>query len=237
MKAVKTSIAAFAVLMIGSTAGGWIAQELGHVTAASPTPAGYVAVNPGRIYDSRGPSLTNPRLSGGQQITVSTGLAGATAVGVNITLTATTGPGFVAAWPSGAWPGTSVINSSGVDENVANFLLVPVATDGTFQILTQYSAHIVVDLMGYMAGGTPPGPSGVSGQITGYGPLSTITEVSGTVTNGNGAAVDVRADVHCPNGTVKTDIVFDIPPGQTRGWSVLCDGTFTSGATVEFVLV
>jgi concanavalin A-like lectin/glucanase superfamily protein len=75
---------------------------------------------------------------------------------------------------------------------------------------------------------TPP----TLARITGYGPVSTITEVVGDVTNGTAEPQDVRVYVVCPNRTVETDIVFDIASGDTRGWSVLCPGNFTSGAIV-----
>lgn len=232
-----TTIAAAVAIVISSATGGWLAQRSSPVSAATTIPAGYVALNPGRIYDSRGPTFTSPRLPGGAQVTIYSGQPGASAVGVNLVMTDTVGAGFLTAWPAGDRPLTSVMNSTEAGENIANFLLVPVAADGTFQLYTQNPTHVVVDIMGYMAGGSALVPAGFSGQITGYGPLSTITEVSGTVTNGTSIARDIRADVHCPNGTVKTDLSFNIPAGETRGWSVLCDGSFTSGATVTFVEV
>ena len=87
---------------------------------------------------------------------------------------------------------------------------MPVAANGTFQILTQNSTHIIVDVMGYMAGGSALVPAGFNGQITGYGPGFSITPISGDVTNGTGVAVDIRADVHLPNGTV------EVNPGPGR---------------------
>ena len=239
MSAAKRSAIAIVAIVIGSSVGGWVAQEGGRASAAVQIPAGYVALNPGRIYDSRGSNFTNPRLSAGQQVTIDGGQPGASAVAVNIVMTDTTGAGFITAWPAGERPGTSVMNSSVAGENIANFLLVPVAPDGTFQLFTQNPTHVVVvvDIMGYMAGGSALVPAGFNGAITGYGPASTFTQVSGTVTNGTSAEINVRADVQCPNGTVKTDSTFFMPAGSTRGWSVLCDGVFTSGATVTFVQV
>ena len=237
MSAVKRSAMAAVAIVIGSSIGGWAAQQGGSASAAVQIPAGYVALNPGRIYDSRGPTFTNPRLSTGQQVTIDSGQPGASAVGVNIVMTDTTGAGFITAWPAGTRPGTSVMNSTVAGENIANFLLVPVAPDGTFQLFTQNPTHVVVDIMGYMAGGSALVPAGFNGVITGYGPTSIFTQVSGTVTNGTSAEINVRADVQCPNGTVKTDLTFFMPAGSTRGWSVLCDGVFTSGATVTFVEV
>lgn len=235
MTKTRTTILAAVAIVISSATGGWLAQRAEPVGAAATIPAGYVALNPGRIYDSRGPAFTNPRLPGGAQLTINSGQPGASAAGVNIVMTDTVGAGFLTAWPGGGRPGTSVMNSTEAGENIANFLLVPVAADGTFQLYVQNPTHVVVDVMGYMAGGSAIVPSGFNGQITGYGPSSTITSVVGEVANGTGIVRDLRADVRCPNGTVEIDYIFDIPAGAVRGWSVLCDGVFTSGATVTFI--
>jgi hypothetical protein len=239
----KTFLAA-AAIVISSAFGGWIAQQSGHASAAVQIPAGYVGINPGRIYDSRGPSFTNARLSAGQQVTINSGQPGASAVGVNIVMTDTVGAGFLTAWPSGPRPNTSVINSTNPGENVANFLLIPVAPNGTFQIFTLNPTHIVIDIMGFMAGGSAVAPTGFNGQVTGYQPLGVgttyaYTMVTGDVSNGTSASVDLRADVHCPDGTVSTASVYSIPAGATHGWGpVMCDGSaFSSGASVTFIEV
>lgn len=234
MKRFKPAVAA-ALVIVCSTFGGWLAQRTRSVSADNTVPAGYVALTGGRIFDSRGPTLTSPRLAAGQVVTIRTGVPGATAVGVNITVTDSSQAGYVAAWPSGPWPGTSIINADAAGVTVANFALVPVAADGSFQLLTQNAAHLIVDLSGYIAGGSALVPAGFNGQITGYGPVSTITTVVGEVTNGNGVAKDIRADVRCPNGTVKIDYSFSVAPGATVGWSVICDGAFANGASVSFI--
>jgi hypothetical protein len=154
---------------------------------------------------------------------------------VNITLTETTGPGYVAAWASGAWPGTSIINSSEANESIANFAIIPVAPDGTFQLMTQRPAHLLVDVMGYIAGDSEIIPGGVTPIITGYNPLSSLTFISGNVTNGTAVKLNIRVDVRCPNGTVNFDYVYDLQPGQTKGFEASCTGNFTSGATVSWV--
>jgi hypothetical protein len=232
----RTALAAIAIIA-GSMGGGWIAQHTSLASAAVPIPAGYVAVNPGRIYDSRGPTSTNPPLAAGAQVTINSGQLGASAVGVNIVLTETSGAGFLTAWPSGPRPDTSVINSTAAGETIANFVLVPVAPDGTFQLYTQNPTHVVVDIMGYMAGGSPLVPAGFTGAITAYDSGVTRTTVLGEVTNSTSKALNLRATVRCPNGTAEIAFIFDIPPTGVRGWSVSCEGPFSSGATVSFVEV
>ena len=232
MSTTTRSLMVGVAIVAGSMCGGWLAQQTGAVTAAAPVPAGYVALNPGRIYDSRGPAFTNARLSAGQQLTINTGQAGASAVGVNIVMTDTVGAGFLTAWPSGPRPNTSVMNSTFAGENIANFLLIPVAADGTFQLFTLNPTHVVVDIMGYMAGGSPVTSAGLFGQITFYEPATSTTLVSGNVTNGTSATASIGADILCPNGSVVTITSFDVLAGASRSWSVTCNGAFTSGATV-----
>lgn len=223
-------------VMLVAAMGGFVAQrDDTRAEAAESTPAGYIALSPGRVLDTRPDTRINyfgPKPVGGQVITVP-GVAGASAVAVNITMTETEGGGYLSAWSGqGARPTVSIINSSGPGENIANFAVVPVAADGSFALFTFAGTHIVVDLMGWFPAGAPPVPAGLTATITGYGPLSTITEVSGIVSNGSAIERDVRVDVTCPNGTVQTDHVFDLQPGATAGWSVICDGAFTSGASI-----
>lgn len=177
-----------------------------------------------------------PRPPNGSVITAYPGVAGATAVGVNIALTETAGAGFVTAWAGDVdLPTASSINSTFANENISNFVIVPLAADGTFKLFANSSTHLVVDVMGYFVGGYVAPSAGITGLITGYGPGFSITTVSGTLSNGTGVTVDARADVRCPNGTTETDSVFDIAPGQTLGFQVLCDGVFASGATLVVV--
>lgn len=234
----KKLLTAVAVLTLAA-AGGWIGATSASpvATATDPIPAGYVPLSGGRIFDSRGPSGVAARPAAGTTFTIATGQTGAAAVAVNITMTDTVGPGFVAAWASGGWPGTSIMNSSVAGENIANFAIIPVAADGTFRLLTQQPSHLIVDLMGWLPGNTAFVPSGLTPTITGYGPSSSITQVVGSLSNGTTVIKDARVDVRCPNGTVETDYVFDIPAGATRGWAVYCDGVFTSGATATVIEV
>jgi hypothetical protein len=231
-----TILGIVALLLAGSFAGGWVAQTSGNADANPSSPGGYVTTGPNRIYDSRGPSQNAPRLPAGTPIQIQTGVAGVAAVAVNLTLTRTIGPGWLAAWPSGSFPGTSIMNSTFANQSIANFAILPVAPDGSFLIQLLQPAHVVVDLLGYVPNGNPPPvPSGVTAQITGYGPSFSITSVIGTASNGTFTPQDVRVDVRCPDGTVDYDIVFDLQPGATLGWQVICDGVFRSGASVSVV--
>lgn len=208
---------------------------------ATGNSASFVPINPTRVFDSR----SGPRPAGGSQLTVDTQQSGAVAVAVNITITETQDWGYLTAWPSGGRPDTSVINASGAGQTIANAVVIPVDAHGRFQMWGSTGMHVLVDLMGAFrpaGGGTtppptqPPSSGAVSAVITGYSPLTTITEVSGTVTNGGTSTRSVRIDVDCPGGTTETRPVFNLPAGETRGWSVLCDGSFTSGARIARIV-
>lgn len=225
-----------AALLVAGFAGGIVGGMTTEVGAEPVSSSGYVPVAGIRIYDSRGPAGNAPRLATGQQFTVATGLTGRNAVAVNITLTDTVGPGYVSAWATGPWPGTSIINSSEPNENIANFAVIPVAPDGTFQVFTQQPAHIVVDLLGYYIGGSPLTPPGLTAVVTGYNPRTTITEITGTVSNGTNQTLDLRVELRCPDGTIETKTVRTVPPLETLGFQVECAGLITTGATVERVV-
>lgn len=224
------------MLVAASFAGSFVARSGGVAVADGVAPTGFVAFAPTRVLDTRA-GARPPALS---EVVVHTNLGAVAAVGVNITMTEAAGPGFVTAWDGlSGRPTASVINASAANQTIANYVIVPVLADGSFRLYTNVATHLIVDVMGYFSGAlaSPPPTSALSAVITGYGPLSTITTVSGTVTNGTSTVRDVRMDVRCPNGTVELDTVYDLAPGATLGWSVLCTGSFSSGATVTVVEV
>lgn len=152
---------------------------------------------------------------------------------------------FLTIWPGGTRPTAASLNPSPGQPPTPNAVNVALSSSGTFEIFNEAgTVDIVIDVNGCYTrsslqqlaqrvaalegSSVAPSPSGFSARITGYGPGGSITRVVGDTTSGLSFEEDVRVDVTCPNGNVETDIVFDVPPGQTRGWSVLCDGVFTS---------
>jgi len=231
-------LAAAAMVVLG-TGNGLIPSGESRVTA-QPATSGFVSLNPTRIFNTR--DGNSP--VAGEEMTVRTGISGASAAAISLTMTNTERWGYLTAWASGARPDTSVINVDGPGQTVANYMVVPVTQDGDFQLWTFAGTDVIVDLMGYFtsAGSSPapaPAPApghGVTAVITGYSPGFSITSISGTATNTSGTERSVRVDVTCPNGTTETRSVFGIPSGDTRGWSVICDGVFSSGASIARVV-
>jgi len=174
------------------------------------------------------------------------------ALALNVTAIGATAPTFLTVWPGGTRPTASSLNPVPGQPPTPNGVIAQLSTDGSFAIYNLAGdVDVIVDVVGYYVKSSllniearllalegsdaAPSPSGFSARITGYGPVSTITSVTGDVTNGLNEDAHVRVDITCANGTVKTDTVFNVPPGQTRGFSVLCDGAFTTGATVRTV--
>ena len=80
--------------------------------------------------------------------------AGATAAVVNITVTRTTGPGFVQAAAAGSLQvGTSsVLNVAGPGQSIAGLTIVPLSADGRIDVYTLGGADVLVDLFGWFTG-------------------------------------------------------------------------------------
>ncbi len=135
------------------------------VKLSGASTAGQLHVLPStvRIYDSRptDPPLTVAKgvLANAAERTIDASLGGtaipaegATAAMVNLTVTATTNPGFVALFKNGIpYPGTSSINWTATGTTIANLAVVALddALQFTARAADNCSAHVVVDLIGY----------------------------------------------------------------------------------------
>jgi hypothetical protein len=76
--------------------------------------------------------------------------AGATAVSVNITTTASSGNGYLTAWPCNDRPIASTANMR-TDGAVSNAAQLPLSATGTLCIFAQHATHVVVDVNGWWA--------------------------------------------------------------------------------------
>ena len=73
---------------------------------------------------------------------------GATAVSVNITTTASSGNGYLTAWPCNDRPIASTANMR-TDGAVSNAAQLPLSATGTLCIFAQHATHVVVDVNGW----------------------------------------------------------------------------------------
>ena len=134
-----------------------IADVAGYFTdATAPVDVAglFVPIDPRRILDSR--------FGGAARVAGTTTLVnqvGSTAIAppydmtaavvANLTVTATTEPGYVTTWPHGGpMPTVSNVNSSTADSTVANAAVIPLGAD-SFDLYVQRSTHVIVDVFGY----------------------------------------------------------------------------------------
>jgi hypothetical protein len=131
------------------------------LVSASPTaPGSYVAVPPARLLDTR---LSGGPVAAGASVLLPVAghggvpASGASAVVLNVTVTAPTRPGYVTVWPAGiAQPRTSNLNfTAGL--TVSNLVMVPLGSGGAVQLVNASTgtAQLVADVSGYYLAGTP----------------------------------------------------------------------------------
>lgn len=95
---------------------------------------------PIRVYDSR---RQTGAFAAGEVRKVAVGQNGA--VFVNVTVVDAKAAGFVTAWADGPMPDVSNVNY-GAGQTICNTSWVPVAADGTIQLYTYASCHLLVDV-------------------------------------------------------------------------------------------
>ncbi len=118
-------------------------------------------IQPERILDTR-PGVGQVGYAGSKPDSQSTvelqvsGRAGLPQTGVavavlNVTMTQTDAPGYVAAWPSGSTqPMTSNVNASAAGQTIQNFVMVPVGANGKINLFTLAGTHLIADLVAWL---------------------------------------------------------------------------------------
>ncbi len=103
-----------------------------------------------RVYDSR--TIPAGKLAANEERIVPLGLAGARHGVFNLTLDATEGAGFVAAFAANVvYPGTSSINWSTTNQIIANTVIANVDSLGQIKIRGGANkTHVVIDMIGYL---------------------------------------------------------------------------------------
>jgi hypothetical protein len=204
-----------------------VADVSGYFTQSASS--GYTAVTPQRILDTRhGTGAPTAKLAQNSGLPVA--IAGAasipawvTAVALHVTVTDTSGSGWIAAEPDGAGtPSTSVLDYL-AGQTVSNTVIVPVAADGKIEL---YNGGGVgsVDLIGDVAGYFSPSSSGTYTPVIPY--RSWDSRENGTALAAWGTTTysleTVQGDVEQPQ---------NIPAGAT----VITNITVTNLATAGYV--
>jgi alpha-tubulin suppressor-like RCC1 family protein len=165
-----------------------LADVTGYYVGGAPTAAGaFVPLTPTRVLDTRGPVVRPTTAAVGALTTLPvqvTGQGGVPATGVsavvmNVTVTDTTGVGFVTAYPNtAARPTVSNLNFA-PEQTLANLVTVPVGGDGKvalFNGATTTPVDLLVDVAGYYLGGTPT----VAGTFVSLAPDRVLDTRNGT---------------------------------------------------------
>ena len=169
--------------------------------------SGFSARVPVRVADSRSGLGFPGAIAAGATVRLDVGAAasvppGAVAVALNVTATRTQAAGFVTVFPCAApLPATSNVNTV-AGRDVANEVIVGVATDGSVCVFSNQSTDLVVDLLGVFGSGdrfspiaptrlldsrngVPLAPGEV--RVVGVGPGSRAVAVNLTSTRSAGA--------------------------------------------------
>ena len=117
----------------------------------------YTAMNPTRLMDTRKPALspTGAVKSGAVLILPVAGEqgipSGTSTVSLNVTVTQAAGTGWITVWPCDqARPNASNVNYS-AGQTVANAVISAVAADGSVCFYSASTAHLIVDVQGYLS--------------------------------------------------------------------------------------
>ena len=119
---------------------GWFTDD----SADSRSEGLFIAQNPNRAVDTRNGGTLKRRSMVDIEVP-----AGAIAVSANITLTDTSGAGFVSAWAAGgAIPTVSSVNAGGPGQTVANHAIIPASAGGS-RFYAEMDTDLILDYDGY----------------------------------------------------------------------------------------
>ncbi|MBC9730084.1 protease pro-enzyme activation domain-containing protein [Streptomyces sp. TRM68367] len=210
-------------------------------TAATGASTFHPLASPKRVLDTRNgtgwglssvPS-TKPLVAGGTAPVKVEGVAGipssgVTAVVLNLTVTGTTGTGYLTAWADGtAKPSTSSLNWHGAGQTIAASATVKVAGDGVVDLSTSSATHVIADVQGYYTSGTSGArysaltPARLLDTRHAIG-ISTTSKISNRA-----ISLKVRGRGGVPSGA--TSVVLNLTATQTVGGGYL--EAYPEGAT------
>ncbi|NNE11572.1 MAG: hypothetical protein HKN41_04920 [Ilumatobacter sp.] len=101
---------------------------------------------------------------------------GADAAFLNVTATASDGPGYLTAYPCGPRPLASTVNYTFAGQTVANLALTDLSSRGTVCIAASTPTHVVIDASGYAPSGTPTSITPVRMLDTRFGPADVTAD-------------------------------------------------------------
>jgi hypothetical protein len=184
-------------------------------------PGAVVPVPPARVWDTRQHSVVGPNQLISLHVTGPAGVpAGATAVFLNVTVTEPQANGFLTVFPAGeAAPVASNINFvPGLTQ--PNMAIVKVGAGGYISVLNASpgTAHIVVDVQGYVVEGSPT----AAGAVVPVSPVRVVDTrlgvgAGGPVPGGSGVTVSVSG-ASAPSGTTGVCMNLTVVEPKVGGW-------------------
>lgn len=149
-------MATLGVLVLGTTSPALAAEQ--ETTVPAPLTSRFEPVSPARVLDTRsGVGAPAAALPPGSTLTVQVAGRGGvpqvavTAVVLNLTMTESTGAGYVQALPAGSGiaGSSSNVNVTGPGQTVANLAVVPLGTGGAVTLVDVAGGHLVADVLGF----------------------------------------------------------------------------------------
>jgi lysophospholipase L1-like esterase len=143
---------------------------------------GFTPMAPVRVADSRSNQALSALKTGSpQRLQIDFGVvpAGASAVAVNLTVTATAGSGYLTVYPCGSRPEVSSLNWNEPRATLANGAIVLLDRTGGFCVFSSVDTHLVVDVGGFFASSSterfnPVAPFRVADSRLGLGGISRL---------------------------------------------------------------
>ncbi len=183
---------------------------------------GFVALSPTRYVDTR---YTLPVAANGTLDLLIAGRNGipsdATAVSVNITVTASKAVGYIAAYPTGSVAGSSTLNFM-PHQTVPNAAIVSIGTGGSITLRngSTGTSHLIVDVTGYYTAAT----SKVPGVYVPQTPVRVADSRStGAVVPNGDLVVDLSAQIAASLGAVTVPpsavVNVTVTSPQTNGYA------------------
>jgi LPXTG-site transpeptidase (sortase) family protein len=228
-------------LFAGLVSGAVIACSLVFTTAsanlagATALTARFVSVDPSRLLDTRvgtGAPARTATPNGIVNLAVAghggVPATGATAVVLNVTVTAAAGAGFVTVFPGGTtMPQASNLNMDHAGQTVANLVTVPVGSDGSVSFVSSVGTHLIADVFGYYMPASAPR----EGRFIATGP-SRIFDSRGGAKVGAGAHLTVGLAGTAPaDATAVVVNITAVDAGGAGFWTVWANGKTQPGTS------
>jgi hypothetical protein len=206
----------------------------GYYAAPNGSAGGEVALPPARITDTRpGSGLPNagrtlgPATSLNVQVTGAGGVpaSGVSGVILNVTVTNTTGPGWLVAWPTGAtMPLASNLDWT-AGTTIPNRVFVPIGSGGQVSVYNANgSTDVIIDVSGYFTDATatgklffPQAPIRITDTRLGSG----MPNAGRTLGPATSLTVQVSGVAGVPNGARAVILNVTVTNTTASGWMVV----------------